>query len=146
MADLLAQVEACLPGGVPVEPERSGECTDGKGAYALLIQLARTVRFERAALGVAMLSGWLVYAGSANGPGGLRARLARHFRKGKAIRWHVDELTTRAADIMALAIPGGSECAIVDALLASGRFEVAMPGIGSSDCKNCEAHLLRYNV
>ena len=140
--DLLTRLGRLLP-GIPVTPDRIDEIPRAPGAYALLIRLAGPVSFARRAIGPAQLSGWLVYAGSARGPGGLRARLGRHFRPGKQVRWHVDELTNAAADLFALAIPGGSECAIVASLTQSGHFATALPGFGSSDCRVCRAHLLR---
>ncbi|MGE5612498.1 MAG: DUF123 domain-containing protein, partial [Bacillota bacterium] len=55
------------------------------GAYVLVIRL------DRAAAGLP--AGRYLYCGSARGPGGLRARVGRHMRKGKVVRWHVDRLT-----------------------------------------------------
>ncbi|MCP5395844.1 MAG: GIY-YIG nuclease family protein [Sphingomonadaceae bacterium] len=109
-----------------------------------MLKLVEPVAFTRGKLAATLPPGTYIYAGSANGPGGMRARLRRHFRKDKALRWHVDELSVRASSMAALAIEGGSECAIVEALLASGRFTIPLPGFGSSDCKACAAHLLAY--
>ncbi|WP_338468594.1 DUF123 domain-containing protein [Novosphingobium sp. ZN18A2] len=91
-----------------------------------------------------MAPGWYAYAGSAKGPGGIGARLARHFRKDKRIHWHVDRLTVAAADFAALALPDGTECAIVRGLEGTGRFAHALKGFGSSDCPRCRSHLLRW--
>lgn len=113
------------------------------GAYALLIRLDTPLRFFRPALGQAELHGTLIYLGSARGPGGMQARLARHFRRGKAVRWHVDELTNAAADLSALIVAGGAECDLVSLLMQSGQFVPALPGFGSSDCRHCVAHLLK---
>jgi Uri superfamily endonuclease len=44
--------------------------------------------------------GWYLYVGSAHGPGGLHARLARHRRRlggTKRAHWHVDYLREHAA-------------------------------------------------
>jgi Uri superfamily endonuclease len=38
-------------------------------------------------------AGRYLYCGSAKGPGGLKARLSRHTRRGKSVRLHVDQLT-----------------------------------------------------
>ena len=54
--------------------------------------------------------GFYLYCGSAKGPGGLAARLARHMRHGKAIRWHVDVLTEAGTVLGAWTFPGGDEC------------------------------------
>jgi Uri superfamily endonuclease len=42
-------------------------------------------------------AGRYLYCGSDKGPGGLKARLSRHFRHGKSVRWHVDQLTERGS-------------------------------------------------
>lgn len=36
--------------------------------------------------------GYYVYVGSAFGPGGVAARVGRHFRREKTLRWHMDYL------------------------------------------------------
>jgi Uri superfamily endonuclease len=140
---LLAQLRPLIPGVAAVGEGPDAAFPAEPGAYVLLVHLADEVRFARAAIAATDLSGWLVYVGSARGPGGIAARLARHFRRDKPVHWHVDELTNRAADLAALAVPGGSECDIVARLLATGRFETALRGFGSSDCRRCAAHLLR---
>lgn len=132
-----------LLGGLPATPGTLHAVPAAPGAYALAIRLDAPLSFARRALGQATLSGWVIYAGSARGPGGLRARLGRHFRPDKPVRWHVDELTNAAAALSALALPGGAECAIVQSLIESGRFVPALAGFGSSDCRTCPAHLLR---
>lgn len=88
--------------------------------------------------------GWYAYAGSANGPGGLRARLARHFRRDKAPHWHVDPLAMAAGELAAVAVPGGNECAIAAVLTGSGSFAHVHEGFGSSDCRICRSHLLAW--
>ncbi|MGE3691725.1 MAG: DUF123 domain-containing protein [Novosphingobium sp.] len=132
-----------LPDAVRVEPGGVQELAGLPGAYALLLHIGNPVAFSRRVIPCASLSGWFVYAGSAHGGGGIRARLRRHFRLGKPIRWHIDELTNAADYMAAIAIPGGSECRIVDSLLQSAQFETALAGFGSSDCRHCAAHLLR---
>ena len=145
MDDLLAAIEDA---GLPPEwfgPEAAGTISDAKGAYALLLRLDRPVEIRlRIANPISLSPGWFVYCGSAKGPGGLRARLRRHFRQDKALHWHIDRLTAIAARIAAAPVPGGGECALVAALLKSPRFEVAILGFGSSDCRQCGSHLLRY--
>ncbi len=78
--------------------------------------------------------------GSARGPGGLRARLSRHFRKEKRLHWHVDQLTAVAAIKGVWIAEGGDECALNAAL---GALPTPLPGFGSSDCPRCVAHLRR---
>ncbi|WP_084798436.1 GIY-YIG nuclease family protein [Pleomorphomonas koreensis] len=142
LADLLPAIQRLLPGSERVAEDAPDTAFGGPGAYLLLLHLADPVRFARHGR-AASLAGWFVYAGSARGGGGVRARLGRHFRRSKPVHWHVDELTVAADRMAALVLPHGSECDIVDRLLRSGRFEPAFPRFGSSDCRRCPAHLLK---
>lgn len=120
------------------------EALDGrKGAYLLLIELAEPLGFALGGRPLALEAGSYAYCGSANGPGGIAARVARHLRKDKKAHWHIDALTMAARETTALAFPGGSECALMDRLLGSGLAKVPIAGFGSSDCRHCEAHLAR---
>ncbi len=110
------------------------------GAYALSIELTQPVSVIRFPA-VTLPAGNYVYCGSAYGPGGLRARIARHLRHRKTIRWHVDYLTRCGIVRTVLALPGGSECALLSSVLACPDTDVPIPGFGSSDCRRCESHL-----
>ena len=60
------------------------------GAYAMAIELADTVVVMLSGrLRIALPAGRYLYCGSAKGPGGLKARLSRHMRHGKSVRWHL---------------------------------------------------------
>ncbi len=113
------------------------------GAYGLLIDVARPVRLSMARRAVTLPAGRYLYAGSAWGPRGIRARVGRHLRKEKKIRWHVDNLTNRHGVVMVLVVPGGQECALVTAICAWSGVETPVPGFGSSDCRTCQSHLVR---
>lgn len=117
------------------------------GAYALLLRLdaASGIVLPNSASGV-LRPGWHAYVGSARGPGGVRGRLARHFRKDKPLHWHVDRITAVADGAQACAVPGGNECDIADALLTTGNFRISVSGFGNSDCKRCDSHLLTWNA
>jgi Uri superfamily endonuclease len=117
--------------------------TSAPGAYALGIRLRRKITFESGRIaGHRLAPGFYVYCGSANGPGGLAARVGRHLKRRKALRWHVDQLTT-AGDIVKLWLqPGGSECGLVARVLARPGSDVPVPGFGSTDCRTCRSHLL----
>lgn len=113
-----------------------------KGAYLLQLRVdsALPVRIPR---GEFMLeAGDYAYCGSANGPGGIAARVSRHFRSDRRPHWHIDQISSAASALTALTFPGGRECALVARLAGEGAtFPVA--GFGSSDCRTCTAHLLR---
>ncbi|WP_237152129.1 GIY-YIG nuclease family protein [Oryzibacter oryziterrae] len=115
------------------------------GAYALLLRFDAPLPVSLPGrLSAVLAPGWYAYAGSARGPGGIAARVGRHLRAEKKPHWHVDRVTAVAGAMEALGFPGGEECAVVAGLLAAGEWSVAMPGFGSSDCRTCASHLLRY--
>ncbi|PPQ33194.1 GIY-YIG nuclease family protein [Rhodopila globiformis] len=122
----------------------AGQAPDSPGAYLLLITLPAPLRVvlpRRAE--VTLPPGRLLYAGSARGPGGLRARLARHLRTEKTPHWHIDRVTLAGTVQGAWVFPGGDECALVAAL---AHLRVPLPGFGSTDCRGCVSHLLAWPV
>ena len=124
-------------------PSAAGAIPTGPGAYVLLIRLDTALELDMPAFtGVTLAPGTYAYCGSAYGPGGLAARIARHMRPDKAMHWHIDRLTA-AGRIAAVGVAsGGRECDLVEMLLARGAA-VPLPGFGSSDCRRCAAHLVR---
>jgi Uri superfamily endonuclease len=60
-----------------------------------------------------LTAGRFLYCGSANGPGGLSARLARHMRHGKSVHWHIDQLTERGIITGSWIVPNGRQCELV---------------------------------
>ncbi|WP_448202450.1 GIY-YIG nuclease family protein [Azospirillum sp. sgz302134] len=112
------------------------------GAYVLLIELDRALELRLPGKPAAVLApGRYLYCGSARGPGGLKARVGRHFRRDKTVRWHIDRLTTAGRMVGAWSFPGGDECALVADLAG---LPVPVPGFGSSDCRDCASHLLSW--
>lgn len=119
------------------------------GVYALVFRLEELLRLDIGRLGERALEpGWYLYVGSARGPGGLAARLAYHFRPGKRPHWHVDYLTTRVKPLAVIfsTQPSARECAWVQRLLALPGVQAPWPGFGSSDCRQCPAHLLFWDA
>jgi Uri superfamily endonuclease len=122
---------------------RDNRIPSDPGAYALVIRLRREFDAPVGALGTIHLApGCYVYLGSANGPGGIAARVRRHLRADKRMHWHIDRLTGAGAISDIAAQPGGSECALVDHLMTVAGIDVPVAGFGSSDCRQCRAHLL----
>lgn len=112
------------------------------GAYVLILELEAEVMVRLPGRPDAVLPpGRYLYCGSARGPGGIKARVARHMRREKAVRWHVDRLTMAGTVLGAYAFPGGDECRLVSALSA---LPIPAPGFGSSDCSVCASHLLAW--
>ncbi|MBK1669368.1 hypothetical protein CKO28_15120 [Rhodovibrio sodomensis] len=122
-----------------------GDLPAVSGAYLLWLPLGRPLDLSAPKPGARLAAGVYLYVGSANGPGGLRARVARHLRADKRPRWHVDQVTLAAGTTArALAWPGGSECAWREAVQGAGA-SVPVPRFGASDCRACPAHLLRLD-
>jgi len=110
------------------------------GAYILQIDIAESVSVTIAGQSATELTaGRYLYCGSAKGAGGLRARLARHMRRGKSVHWHIDQLTERGRVIGSWIVPNGRECELVAML---GSLPMPILGFGSSDCRRCRSHLL----
>lgn len=107
-------------------------------SYQLLIDVMRPVRCRIGRLGAFTFPvGRYVYSGSAKR--GLEARIARHLRARKTLRWHIDYLLS-AADVRIVAVVRSrhGECRLNRAV--AGR--VVVPGFGASDCtQGCGAHL-----
>lgn len=146
VSDLRAVSSSLIRAGIAairVAPDALSDLDAGKGAYVLLIELGEPTSIILPKKDeMPLTASTYLYVGSANGGGGMKARLARHFKKQKKIHWHVDQLTTRAAHVSALAVPDGNECLLGEVLINSGQFQVAVPGFGSSDCRLCASHLL----
>ncbi len=84
-------------------------------------------------------AGVYVYTGSAKS--NIEARIARHCRRDKTLRWHIDYLlAAEGVELFCVGRSARGECALNRA--AGG--EVLVPGFGASDCrKDCRSHL-RY--
>ena len=119
-------------------PSPIGDLSADRGAYVISVDVASSLELHAHTLA----PGRYAYCGSAYGPDGIRARVARHLRRDKPIRWHVDRLTAVGRVIDALEVPGGSECGLLRRLLALPGVFVPVPGFGSSDCRRCPAHLV----
>jgi len=144
-APLVHGLQACLKGGMVIGQRSLDAVPATGGAYALILRLEKEAAIDLPRFGPEPIApGWYLYAGSAYGPGGLRARLARHFRPAKKPHWHIDRLTSICAPAAALSVPGGNECAVVSELIASGAFRFALTGFGATDCRQCKSHLLAW--
>jgi Uri superfamily endonuclease len=118
------------------------------GTYVLVLWLgaAQTIKVGRLGV-VAFPAGWYLYVGSALGPGGLPARLARHFLRlgtGKRAHWHVDYLRERATWCGAWGRASGLrlECEWAAVLRSLPGARIVAPGFGASDC-GCPGHLVQ---
>ncbi len=118
---------------IPTEP----------GAYVLVIELSAPLALGIATLPETTLApGRYAYCGNAHGPGGLRARIARHLRRGTPKHWHVDRLAAAGRIVAVHAEAGGHECGLMARVRATTGASIPVAGFGSSDCRTCPAHLL----
>ena len=113
---------------------------DDRGAYVVVCRLKEGRSLAVGALGEHVFpAGYYLYVGSAMA--NLDRRVARHLRRKKPLRWHIDFLTTQADERWALPIRASrrEECEVARTLAALFAPGPA-PGFGSSDCR-CETHL-----
>ncbi|KYH39050.1 MAG: hypothetical protein AYL30_001850 [Candidatus Hecatellales archaeon B24] len=120
-----------------------------EAAYLLFLKAGRPLKIRVGSLGLLGLpSGYYVYAGSAGGPGGVKARVGRHFRlarlKAGKVRWHLDYLLTdpnvTAFESWKIENHGRIECVVSKEI--EKVSDLTVPGFGSSDCRlGCRGHL-----
>lgn len=107
-------------------------------SYQLFIELTRPVTVTVGHLGAfRFAAGHYVYTGSARR--NLEARIARHLRKEKTLRWHIDYLLA-AAGVRVVRVRRSvcDECALNQATAGT----TPVPGFGASDCRaHCGSHL-----
>jgi Uri superfamily endonuclease len=112
------------------------------GTYVLVLRChtRKTVQIGRRGV-LDLEPGYYLYIGSAFGPGGIDARVARHWRKEKRRHWHIDYLrdhaTAHASWISTQPKKLEHRWAHAIRLLPGIRAE---SGFGCSDC-NCASHL-----
>ena len=110
-----------------------------RGTYILFIEIIHGVRTEVGVLGLLEFpQGFYAYCGSAMG--GLEARINRHLRRKKKIRWHVDYLLEkgRVRGVLFAVTNERLECRLAEGL---GNVFNTYAGFGSSDC-HCPSHLV----
>lgn len=106
--------------------------------YQLHIQVPTALRIAVGRLGTFLFpAGEYVYTGSAKC--NFQARIDRHLRKEKALRWHIDYLLAAPGVSVTSVHPSrDGECILNQ---ASGG-QVIVPGFGASDCTGgCGSHL-----
>lgn len=115
-----------------------------RGSYLVVLAFEKEHTLAVGKLGhLTFQRGFYVYAGSAMA--NLSARLARHQRKTKKRRWHLDYIRPSAASFEGLAIRSSArlECPIAKAL--SETLKPGPKGFGSSDCR-CPTHLFYSEI
>ena len=119
-----------------------------QGPYVLLLHQPAPQATVVGALGAVRFPvGWYVYVGSAHGPGGLAARLARHRRRTKdRLHWHIDYIRTHMelVEIWTSSCDARQECEWAAAVSALSGVSIIAPRFGASDCR-CASHLFHFN-
>ena len=109
------------------------------GIYLAIFHLPRTQAITVGRLGrFKFQPGYYLYVGSAQR--NLYARLARHARRRKILRWQIDYLSVKAQFIGALMIDGPKNLECKLAALLAKHCPRTVPGFGASDCR-CGGHL-----
>ncbi len=113
-------------------------------AYVIIIHCRAPATLGVGALGpVCFPAGWYAYVGSARRH--LHARIRRHRRRQKKVRWHIDYLLARPEFVVVQVwiAPQLKECQLAQLLLNRPGVAVPCQGMGASDCR-CPAHFLGY--
>jgi Uri superfamily endonuclease len=114
-----------------------------KGIYCLLIKVKSSVKIKVGKLGkINFKKGYYTYVGSALG--NLQARIARHLREKKKLKWHIDYfLASPKVEIEQILVKFTRkrlECSFNRKIQ---KFGVGINGFGCSDC-NCKSHLTYF--
>ncbi len=112
---------------------------EDKGVYLLLVSLEKKTTITVGSLGkIDFEKGFYVYVGSAQN--GLSRRIARHRRKKKTKRWHIDYLTALAETITPVPIVTMEDLECELSAKVENLAVFTVKGFGSSDCR-CPGHL-----
>lgn len=125
-----------------------------KGLYHLILRLGRATSLPIGKLGTfSFPPGYYVYTGSALN--NLQARINRHRRRHKKLRWHIDYLRCKAElvaiRIYPISLRSASTTAFRTECLLNQRVQdlpgaqISVPGFGSSDCR-CRSHLTYFQA
>ncbi len=116
------------------------------GTYALILrpQIAQIICVGR--LGEMMVQpGWMVYVGSAFGPGGVKGRVGHHLRPHPKPHWHIDYLRQVAplVEVWYSHDPIRHEHTWASLFHHLPDATIPLPRFGASDC-TCPAHLFYF--
>jgi Uri superfamily endonuclease len=118
------------------------------GTYALILVSASDRLIQIGKLGQLLLQpGFYVYAGSAFGPGGIRARVAHHARVSQRPHWHIDYLRSilNLDEVWYSYDSERHEHRWADTFSRLKGATLPIAGFGASDC-SCRSHLLLFST
>ena len=114
------------------------------GYYIVRLRVTRSQRIRIGRLGIIEFeSGIYCYVGRALK--NLQQRIARHRKRHKPLRWHIDYLRSKSAwdGVEILSPDGPDECGITLELAGQPGAKRFPRGFGASDC-GCEGHLVWF--
>ena len=117
------------------------------GTYALILVSSSERLIEIGKLGQLLLQpGYYVYAGSAFGPGGIKARIAHHARISQRPHWHIDYLRSglHLDEVWYSYDSEKYEHRWADTFSRLRGATLPIVGFGASDC-SCKSHLLSFS-
>ena len=121
--------------------------TNQTGTYALVLYVEKSRSIAVGKLGVcSFIEGFYVYIGSAFGPGGIRARLKRHWLGNGRQHWHIDYLREIAKPVEAVYLVSEEklEATWVEKLISvSVEKDMLIEGFGATDSA-APSHLFYY--
>lgn len=107
----------------------------------MFLEVVEDIRIKVGSIGlISFPAGVYIYVGSAQND--VEARIRRHFKKKKILRWHIDYLASsckvKVLYAIAYLLPKKYECSLARFLQDIGLLSVSR--FGASDCK-CRSHL-----
>jgi Uri superfamily endonuclease len=118
------------------------------GTYALILESSSERLIEIGKLGQLLLQpGYYIYAGSAFGPGGLKARIGHHSRISQRPHWHIDYLRPALLldEVWYSYDSERHEHWWADTFRHLKGATLPLAGFGASDC-SCKSHLLLFSA
>ena len=117
-----------------------------KGTYLLILKAIHQFECEVGKLGwMAGVPGFYCYVGSAQGPGGVLARVKHHLTVATRPHWHLDYLRpyVQPLEVWCCYSPVFLEHRWANTLIELAHDPLPMPGFGASDCA-CDGHLTYF--
>jgi len=118
------------------------------GTYALILASSSDRLIEIGKLGKFLIRpGYYVYAGSAFGPGGIKARIAHHAKFSQRPHWHIDYLRSALFldEVWYTYDSEQHEHQWADILKHLKGATLPIAGFGASDC-SCKSHLSLFSA
>lgn len=113
------------------------------GTYVLILRCSTNRVIQIGRLGnLGLEPGFYSYVGSAFGSGGIRARVARHWRGPGHAHWHIDYLRPHTDPFEVWYCPDvrHREHQWASTIASENGASIPIVGFGSSDCR-CKSHL-----